>query len=80
MGADVGSWPILNWLLVGYGVPAACFALSARLLRGEGEDFAVRLADTLAVIFPGLLAFFEIRHLTNGAIRSRPARASSSRA
>ena len=24
MGADVGSWPILNWLLVGYGVPAAC--------------------------------------------------------
>ena len=38
MGADVGSWPILNWLLVGYGVPAACFALSARLLRMQGED------------------------------------------
>ena len=66
MGADVGSWPILNWLLVGYGVPAACFALSARLLRGEGEDFAVRIADGLAVIFLGLLAFFEIRHLTHG--------------
>ncbi len=66
MGADVGSWPILNWLLVGYGVPAVCFALSARLLRMQGDDFAVRLADTLAVIFTGLLAFFEIRHLTNG--------------
>ena len=66
MGADVGSWPILNWLLVGYGVPAAAFALSARLLRMQGEDFAVRIADTLAVIFLGLLAFFEIRHLTHG--------------
>jgi uncharacterized membrane protein len=66
MGADVGSWPILNWLLVGYGVPAACFALSARLLRGAREDIAVRIADSLAVIFTGLLAFFEIRHLTQG--------------
>ncbi len=66
MGADVGSWPILNWLLIGYGVPALCFALSARLLRGGGEDTAVRIADSLAVIFCGLLAFFEIRHLTHG--------------
>lgn len=66
MGADVGSWPILNWLLIGYGVPAAAFALSARLLRPGGEDAAVRIAESLAVIFCGLLAFFEIRHLTAG--------------
>lgn len=66
MGSDVGRWPILNWLLVGYGVPAVAFALSARLLRAEREDSAVRIADSLAVIFSGLLAFFEIRHLTNG--------------
>lgn len=66
MGADVGRWPIVNWLLIGYGVPALSFALSARLLRGEGEDIAVRLADSLAVIFSGLLCFFEIRHLTHG--------------
>jgi uncharacterized membrane protein len=66
MGADVGRFPILNWLLVGYGVPAACFALAAKLLRAEREDFAVHLADSLAVIFSGLLAFFEIRHLVHG--------------
>jgi uncharacterized membrane protein len=65
-GADVGSWPIFNWLLIGYGVPAVSFALSASLLRAQGEDFPVRLADALAVIFAGLLAFFEIRHLTHG--------------
>jgi uncharacterized membrane protein len=65
MGTDVGSWPILNWLLVGYGVPAVCFALSSLLLRPQGEDSAVRISDSLAVIFCGLLAFFEIRHLTN---------------
>lgn len=66
MGNGVGRWPIVNWLLVGYGVPAVCFALSARLLRRDGEDTAVRMADSLAVIFSGLLAFFEIRHFTNG--------------
>jgi uncharacterized membrane protein len=66
MGSDVGSWPILNWLLVGYGVPALSFALSARLLRREGEDSAAYTADSLAVIFSGLLAFFEIRHATHG--------------
>ncbi|MDH4982865.1 DUF2339 domain-containing protein [Hyphomicrobium sp. D-2] len=66
MGAEVGSWPIFNWLLVGYGVPAVCFAFAARLLRRDGDDFAVRCADSLSIIFAGLLAFFQIRHLTNG--------------
>jgi uncharacterized membrane protein len=66
MGADVGRWPILNWLLIGYGVPAVCFALSAKLLRMQGEDFAVRIADALAVLFSALLVFFQIRHLVHG--------------
>ncbi|HPG89941.1 MAG TPA: DUF2339 domain-containing protein, partial [Hyphomicrobium sp.] len=66
MGADVGATPIFNWLLVGYGVPAAAFAVAARLLEKRGDSLSVRLSDSLAVIFAGLLAFFQIRHLTNG--------------
>ena len=67
MGAGVGTTPVFNWLLVGYGVPAAAFALSARLLETrEKNDLPVRLSDALAVVFAGLLAFFQIRHLTNG--------------
>ena len=65
MGDGVGATPILNWLLVGYGVPAAAFAYAARLLSPRGDGFPVRIADSLAVIFTALLAFFQIRQLTN---------------
>jgi uncharacterized membrane protein len=69
MGETVGATPILNWLLFGYGVPAAAFWLSARLLRqraGEG-DASVRLSEGLAVVFAALLVTWQIRHfLYNG--------------
>lgn len=66
MGASVGSYPLLNWLLLGYGVPAAAFALSARLLSARGDDLAVRISEALAIMFAALLAFFQIRHLVSG--------------
>lgn len=65
MGADVGTLPVFNWLLAGYGIPAAAFGLSAWLLRWRGEDTAVRLSESLALLFVALLAFFEIRHFVN---------------
>ena len=66
MGADVGRFPIFNWLLIGYGVPAAAFAIAGRLLETRRLDLAQRLVDALAVVFTALLAFFQIRHLVNG--------------
>ena len=66
MGRDVGATPIFNWLLIGYGVPAAAFLTSARLLAARRPDNAAAFADGLGILFVGLLAFFEIRHLTNG--------------
>lgn len=72
MGADVGTTPVLNWLLIGYGVPALCFAGAAHLLRRERSDLAVQLADGLAVLFAGLLAFFEVHHAMTGGNLSRP--------
>jgi uncharacterized membrane protein len=66
MGEHVGTWPIFNWLLLGYGVPAAAFALAAKVLRTRADDLAVRLMESLAVLFLGLLAFFQIRHFMNG--------------
>ena len=74
MGADgVGSMPVLNWLLIGYGVPAACFWQAARLLERKGDSIAVRICDALAVSFAALLAFFQIRHLTNAGDILHPA-------
>lgn len=69
MGASVGAMPILNWLLFGYGVPAAAFALSATLLRrcAGDDDASVRLSEGLAVLFAALLVTWQIRHfLYNG--------------
>ena len=66
MGANVGTMPVLNWLLIGYGVPAASFALAARLLRSRTDDLSVKLADGLSVLFTALLIGYEIRHLLYG--------------
>jgi uncharacterized membrane protein len=65
MGAEVGRWPIVNWLLVGYAVPAASLWASARLLETKAPGLAVRVADAAAVLLAGLLFFFEIRHALN---------------
>jgi uncharacterized membrane protein len=64
--ADLGTTPILNWLLFGYGVPAAAFAGAAWLMRREPEDLPLQVAQALALVFAALLVFFEIRHATNG--------------
>lgn len=65
MGDGVGTTPLVNWLLLGYGVPAFAFWQSARLLETRSDDISVRISDSLAIVFAALLAFFEIRHFTN---------------
>jgi uncharacterized membrane protein len=66
MGDGVGSLPIFNWLLIGYGVPAAAFLAAARTLRQDRDDLASRLCDALGLVFAALLGLFQIRHLLNG--------------
>lgn len=65
VGGDPGRTPILNWLLVGYGVPGVAFFLASRILARGGRDRVVRLVESLALAFAALLAFFEIRHALN---------------
>ena len=66
MGADIGTWPIFNWLLLGYGMPALAFLAAGNILKREAEDLAARLCDALGVLFAALLVFFQIRHALNG--------------
>jgi len=65
MGADVGTWPIFNWLLLGYGAPAVAFLAAGHILKREAEDLAVRICDALGVLFAALLVYFQIRHALN---------------
>ncbi|QCK86506.1 DUF2339 domain-containing protein [Phreatobacter aquaticus] len=62
-GAGVGEMVILNWLLPGYGVPAASAAFAALLLRRRrGEDTPVQVLEGLAMVFAALLVIVETRH------------------
>jgi uncharacterized membrane protein len=65
VGDDLGSTPIFNWLLYGYGVPALGFAFAAWTFRRSGDDVWQRALESLAVIFAGLLALYQVRHLAN---------------
>ena len=82
VGNDVGTTPIFNWLLYGYGVPAAAFWYAGHLLRRRADDAPARMADAAAILFtvllgaPGDPPFHDRRrHLRadHGAHRSRHA-------
>ena len=66
MGADVGSTPIFNWILYGYGVPAVAFWLAGHLLRKRADDLPTRMVESAAILFTALTALLEIRHFMNG--------------
>ena len=65
MGDGVGRWPVINWLLIGYGVPAVSFYAAARILETKTATIASRTADAAAILFAGLLCFFQIHHALN---------------
>jgi uncharacterized membrane protein len=62
---DVGTTPIFNWILYGYGVPAAAFWLAAHLLRKQADDVPCRTVESLAITFTALLCSLQIRHYVN---------------
>ncbi len=66
VGHDIGTTPIFNWLLWGYGVPAAAFWLAGHLLRRRADDVPARMAEAAGLLFTVLLAFLEIRHYMTG--------------
>lgn len=72
MGDALGTTPIFNWLLIGYGVPALAFWQAARLLERVHDDVSVRISDSLSLIFIALLGFFQIRHFVNSGDIFRP--------
>jgi uncharacterized membrane protein len=66
VGDALGSAPIFNWLLYGYGVPAASFWLAGTMLRRRGDDLPARTVDAAAILFTVLLVVLEIRHYVSG--------------
>jgi uncharacterized membrane protein len=73
VGTDLGSTPIFNWLLYGYGVPALSFWVAGWLLRRRADDLPARIVDAGAILFTVLLVIFEIHHFVTGGDIYRPA-------
>jgi uncharacterized membrane protein len=72
VGDDLGTTPIFNWLLYGYGVPAVSFWVAGWLLRQRADDVPARAVDAAAILFTVLLAIVEIRHYVTGGDIYRP--------
>lgn len=66
VGDAVGTTPIFNWLLWGYGIPALSFWTASSFLRRRADDPPLRMVESAAILFTVLLAFMEIRHAVNG--------------
>src|SRR6202035_4300094 len=71
-GADLGTTPIFNWLLYGYGVPATAFWVAGWRLRRRGDDQPARMVAPGPTLFTVLLAILEIRHYVTGGNIYRP--------
>jgi uncharacterized membrane protein len=69
---NVGTTPIFNWLLWGYGVPAVSLWLGGTILRRHADDAPARMADAAALLFTVLLVFLEVRHYATGGNLYRP--------
>src|SRR5438445_2290776 len=65
-GEAIGSTPIFNWLLWGYGIPALSFWAGSYFLRRRGDDAPLRAVESAAILFTVLPASLEIRHAFNG--------------
>jgi uncharacterized membrane protein len=65
-GDAVGTTPIFNWLLWGYGIPAASFWIGSIFLRRRADDAPLRAVEAAALLFTVLLVFMEIRHAVYG--------------
>jgi uncharacterized membrane protein len=66
--AEVGTTPIFNWILYGYGVPAIAFWLAGVLMRKRADDTPTRVVESGAILLTVLTGFLEIRHAVHGDI------------
>jgi uncharacterized membrane protein len=65
VGDALGTTPILNWLLYGYGVPAASFIGASLLFRQQQDDRAVQILEAAGILCVVTLIGLQIRHLLN---------------
>ncbi len=64
----LGATPIFNWLLYGYGVPAAAFIVATRQFGRSQDDALVWVLEAGSVLFSLLLLSLELIHAIFGGL------------
>jgi len=62
----IGPTPIFNWLLYGYGVPAASFIIATRQFGSSRDDVLVAVLEAGSALFSLLLLSLELTHAVYG--------------
>jgi uncharacterized membrane protein len=68
LGYPIGSTPIFNWLLYGYGIPAIAFVVATKQFGSRADDVLVGVLEAGSALFVTLLLTFELRHALYGRI------------
>ena len=66
--AAVGELPIVNLLLLGYGVPALLFWWLAQIAQRQGESVAAVIGNILSLVLVFVWLSLEVRHVFHGNI------------
>ncbi len=64
----LNGWPILNWILFGYGLPAVSFFFAARWFAETRPGRLIPVLESGMLAFAVLLVTFQIRHLMSGSL------------
>jgi len=63
--AEMGSWPVLNWLIPAYALPALCFWVATLALRG-GQDRPKVVHQALAAFFSTVFVLLQVHQFFVG--------------
>jgi uncharacterized membrane protein len=69
---DVGAWPILNYLLLPYGLPVVWLALLGRALAQRGRNDMLPAVDAAAQLFFFAWISLNVRQAFQGAVLNAP--------
>jgi uncharacterized membrane protein len=67
---QLASMPVLNWILYGYGIPAAAFFAAASWFRRTADDTLVGVLEAGALLFATILITLEIHQTMTGSLRA----------
>jgi uncharacterized membrane protein len=68
----IGPTPLFNWLLYGYGVPAASFILATRQFGSRQDDLLVAVLEAGSAVFSLILLSLELTHAVYGNLATMP--------